>query len=298
MLAALNRVNPYSYKQDPALRKMIDVVPFGLQGNKPVHTKNVLKGVVEGIGKDDTVIIWGGGIYNWFDPITLVKAMDIIKKQREDIKLFFLGVRHPNPEVRGLDMAGKTIELAKKLYLYGKNIFFNFGWVSYKERHNYFLESDIGIITHPMHIETRFSFRTRILDYLWTGLPIISTRGDSLSDLIESKGLGITVKDGDAEDLADAIIKLADDKKYHDRCVENIKNLSVNYTWDKICRPIISFCKDPVSSALKERDTDEQKENNKAGGSKPYLFKRFFYHLFHSGPGKTARYLSNYMSQK
>jgi hypothetical protein len=25
---------------------------------------------------------------------------------------------------------------------------------------------------------------------------------------------------------------------------------------------------------------------------------RFFYHLFHSGPGKTAKYVSNYVSQK
>ncbi|MCL4416166.1 MAG: glycosyltransferase family 2 protein [Actinobacteria bacterium] len=38
MLAALNRVNPYSYNQDPQMRKLIDVVPFGLPSNKPVHT--------------------------------------------------------------------------------------------------------------------------------------------------------------------------------------------------------------------------------------------------------------------
>ncbi|MCJ7473408.1 MAG: glycosyltransferase, partial [Actinobacteria bacterium] len=193
MLAALNRVNPYSYKQDPSLRKLVDIVPFGLPGNEPIHTKNVLKGKVGGIGSKDFVIIWGGGVYNWFDPITLVKAMKIVKNTRDDIKLFFMGIKHPNPEVREFDIAEKTVELSKKLDLYEKNIFFNFGWVEYEDRQNYLLESDIGIITHPMHIETRFSFRTRILDYIWTGLPIISTRGDSLSDMIEKNGLGITV---------------------------------------------------------------------------------------------------------
>jgi len=299
MLAALNRVNPYSYRQDPSLRKMIDVVPFGLPGNKPIHTEGVLRDKVDGIGKDDFIIIWGGGVYNWFDPITLVKAMDKVKKKRDDIKLFFMGIKHPNPEVREFDMAGKTVELAKKLDLYDKNIFFNFGWVDYEERQNYLLESDIGIITHPMHIETRFSFRTRILDYLWAGLPIVSTKGDSLSDLIEQNNLGITVEDGDTSSLADAIIRLAEDREYYSECVANIEKISEQYTWDKVCKPIISFCKDPVSSALKERKTDESStESKKNTRSRFYLLKRFFYHLFHSGPGSTARYLSNYMSRK
>ncbi|MFZ3085161.1 MAG: glycosyltransferase family 2 protein, partial [Candidatus Hydromicrobium sp.] len=57
MLAALNRVNPYSYNEDPTLKKMIDVVSFGLPTNKPIHTKKVLKGKIDGIKKDDFVII-------------------------------------------------------------------------------------------------------------------------------------------------------------------------------------------------------------------------------------------------
>jgi GT2 family glycosyltransferase len=295
MLTALGRVNPYSYRQDPSLRKMIDVVPFGLPGNKPVHTKNVLKGKVSGIGRNDTVILWGGGIYNWFDPVTLVKAMALVAKERDDIKLFFMGTRHPNPEVRQTDMSARTIELSKKLELYGKNIFFNFGWVDYEERQDYLLESDIGIITHPMHVETRFSFRTRILDYLWAGLPIISTKGDSLSDLIEKEGLGITVEEGDDKQLAEAIIKLAGDGDYYRKCAENIEKVSEKYTWDRVLAPVIEFCRDPVSSALKERDSEGSAPAGREIKGSYYPARRFFYHLFHSGPSNTARYFSNYV---
>ena len=112
MLAALSRVNPYSYNQDPQMRKLIDVVPFGLPSNKPVHTRQVLKGVIKGIEKDDFVIIWGGGIYNWFDPLTLVKAMEKIQGIRKDIKLYFMGVKHPNPQVKELSLVTQTVELA------------------------------------------------------------------------------------------------------------------------------------------------------------------------------------------
>jgi hypothetical protein len=36
-------------------------------------------------------------------------------------------------------------------------------------------EADIGVSLHREDVETRYSFRTRVLDYLWAGLPIITT---------------------------------------------------------------------------------------------------------------------------
>jgi GT2 family glycosyltransferase len=306
MLAALNRVNPHSYNQDPSLKKMIDIVPFGLPAASPIHERDVLRNKVEGIGSDDFVVIWGGGIYNWFDPLTLIKAMSEIAKKRDDIKLFFMGVKHPNPEVKELQLVNDTVNLARKLGVYEKNVFFNFGWVDYDDRQNYFLEADAGIITHPEHIETRFSYRTRILDYLWTGLPVISTKGDYLSDMVDRKGLGIITGEGDVRGIVNAITKLADDRDYYDSCVGNIKKIAEDYTWEKVCRPIIDFCRDPVSSALKEREdinlSGSNREgglsagkNNESGRGGSYLTRRFFYHLFKSGPRKTSEFVSNYL---
>jgi GT2 family glycosyltransferase len=312
MLTALNRVNPYSYKEDPRLRRLIDVVPFGLPGSKPIHIKKVLKGKVDGIKEDDFVIIWGGGIYNWFDPLTLVKAMAEVGKFRNDIKLFFMGVKHPNPQVKELQLVNTTVDLAKKLNLYEKNVFFNFGWVEYDERQNYLLEADAGIITHPGHVETRFAFRTRILDYLWAGLPIISTKGDSLSEIIEQNNLGITVEDGNIAELAKAIIKIADKGEFYDRCKVNICAIATQYTWEKVCEPIIKFCKDPIISAYRKKLSPDKintstnvlnvvgssstvEEKRKKG--KGYLIKRFFYHLFRSSPKKTLGILSKYLKE-
>ncbi|MBN1298763.1 MAG: glycosyltransferase [Actinobacteria bacterium] len=322
MLAALNRVNPYSYNQDPAMRKLIDIVPFGLPSNRPMHTENVLKGKIEGISKEDKVIIWGGGIYNWFDPLTLIRAMAIVLEKRKDIKLFFLGVKHPNPQVKELSMVNETVELAKKLGVYNNNTFFNFGWVDYEKRQDYFLESDIGIITHPDHIETRFAFRTRILDYIWTGLPVISTRGDSLSDMVESKDLGLTVNAQDARGLAEAIIELSENSGLYKKCRENISSIAADFTWERVCRPIIDFCADPVSSAVRQTlrpdqvhssvnvldicgsgapaDLPSQNLNTAAEKQKGklYLAKRFFYH-FKSGGAKSAfKVYSNYLKGK
>jgi len=299
MSAALNRVNPFTYNQDPTLKKMIDVVPFGLPSEKPMHTKQVLKGKIEGINDHDFVIIWGGGIYNWFDPLTLIKAMAQIGEQREDIKLFFMGVKHPNPEVRELQLATESVNLAKKLGVYGKNVFFNFGWIPYAERQNYLLESDAGIITHPQQIETRFSFRTRMLDYLWAGLPIISTEGDSLSELIQKRGLGVVVAAEDTEGLKAAITRLANDKQFYTQCRKNIEKMVPEYRWEKVCRPLIDFCKDPIYSASRGKmDAKEEATYSNVYRKEKkgpfYLVSKFFYHFFRS-PRQSFRYLSNYM---
>ena len=43
-LAALGRINTTTYDNDPTLRRLIDVVPFGLPNDDPEHSRPVLKG--------------------------------------------------------------------------------------------------------------------------------------------------------------------------------------------------------------------------------------------------------------
>src|SRR5581483_5821421 len=97
MFAANNRVNPQQYDADPTLRSLIDVVPFGIPSDPPVSTRRVLKGVFPGIEEHDRVILWGGGIWEWFDPLTLIRAVHRVRSTRPEVKLFFMGIKHPNP---------------------------------------------------------------------------------------------------------------------------------------------------------------------------------------------------------
>ncbi len=56
-------------------------------------------------------------------------------------------------------------------------MFFNDGWVEYAQRQNFLLEATLGVTTHFDSAETRFSFRTRALDYLWAALPVVDYGG-------------------------------------------------------------------------------------------------------------------------
>ncbi|MGZ4695350.1 MAG: glycosyltransferase, partial [Acidimicrobiales bacterium] len=192
-LASLGRVNPATYDADPGLDALIDIVPFGISDHPPERTAPGIRGVIPGIGADDAVILWGGGVYNWFDPLTLLRAIDQLRTRRPDVRLVFLGMRHPNPDIPEMRMAVEARRLSDDLGLTGVHVFFNEEWVPYDHRQNFLLDADVAVTTHFHHVETDYSFRTRVLDYLWATLPTVTTDGDSLADLIERKGLGLTV---------------------------------------------------------------------------------------------------------
>jgi glycosyltransferase involved in cell wall biosynthesis len=201
--------------------------------------------VVPGIGPDDTVLLWGGGIYNWFDPLTLLRAVDRLRRRRPDVRLFFLGLKHPNPDIPEMRMAVEARALSDRLGLTGTFAFFNEGWVDYDDRQNYLLDADIGVSTHLDHIETAMSYRTRILDYLWASLPTVATAGDALAELIEARQLGLTVPAGDVEALESALGALLDDDDLRARMGANAGAAATELTWSSVLAPLVAFCRAP-----------------------------------------------------
>ncbi|MDP9075669.1 MAG: glycosyltransferase family 4 protein [Actinomycetota bacterium] len=245
-LAAIGRINPVVYDWDPSLERLITVVPFGLPDSPPMHRHPALKGVVPGIGPDDRVILWGGGIYNWFDPLTLLRAVDQLRHRLPDVRLYFLGMRHPNPAVPAMRTASEAFDLSAQLGLTGTHVFFNEDWVPYDDRENYLLEADIGVSTHLDHLETAFSFRTRILDYLWAGIPIITTKGDYFADLVDAEKLGSTVPAGDVDALAQALFMLLEDRELAEGCRLRVAEVARQFTWPEVLGNLVEFCRHPT----------------------------------------------------
>jgi glycosyltransferase involved in cell wall biosynthesis len=243
-LASLGRVNPVVYDDDPSLDSLIALAPFGVTEAQFPEGPGALKGVVEGIGHDDQVVLWGGGVYNWFDPLTLVRAIDRLRHRLPGVRLYFLGLTHPNPEVPTMRMASDLRALTVELGLEGTHVFFNEGWVDYQQRASYLRDADVGVSTHLDHVETEFSFRTRILDYLWAGLPVVATGGDVIAEMIESAGAGVTVPAGDVEALEEALASLLADPRAAAAASAGSRALGSELTWSKNLAPLVSFCRD------------------------------------------------------
>lgn len=195
-------------------------------------------------------------MWKWFDPCSIIRAIAEITKTRRNIKLLFLGAKRFESDTTGINVAYATeeaISLSKQLGVYNRTVFFHDTWVPYNERQNYFLEANIGISAHFNTLETRFSFRTRILDYLWAELPVITTTGDYLSDLVEQRQLGIVIPPSHIEQIRKAILRLADDQAFVEQCRANIRRIRTQFVWSQVIKPLEAFCASPCRTSYLSR---------------------------------------------
>ena len=241
MLNAVGRVNPYTYDKDSTLKKLIDVVPFGIPSDLPEHTKDVAKGVIPNIKEDDMIALWGGGIWNWLDPITAIKALWEVTRSRKDIKMLFIGAKHPDPKLPEMKKCVEAIKLSKELDLFGEYVFFN-EWTPYKMRQNFLLEADVGLSIHQERIETEFSYRTRVMDYVWAKLPIITTEGDLVAKMVKEKNIGEVVKYENAHKLARVMESMLVNKSLREIYKKNLYKIAPKFYWENVTRPLVEYC--------------------------------------------------------
>ncbi|QFG02885.1 glycosyltransferase [Tepidiforma bonchosmolovskayae] len=249
MMTSLGLISPRVYEADPTLRRYIDSAPHGIRPEPPIPGERVLRGVRPGFGEHDRIILWNGGIIQWYDPATLIEALRLLN--RDDVKLLFLGASYP-----GIRELGKGVRFQDAKAIAARNgqlnrtIFFEEGWVSHEEAKQYVLEADISVCTYFDNMETRYSHRTRFVDLIWGELPFICTHGDVLAEEVAQEGWGLVVPEGDAPALAQAIAKLLDDREFYTRCRANLAAARPRLQWSATMKPLIRFCMEtgePVS---------------------------------------------------
>jgi glycosyltransferase involved in cell wall biosynthesis len=236
-LAALGRIDHESYARDPSFRSLIDVVPFGIDPVAPIARDPVLKGVVPGISSSDKVALWGGGMWDWLDPLTVIRAVDILG--REDLKLFMLGTGHPNPAVPRMAMERKAVRLAEQLGMLDRSVFVNDRWVPFEDRGSYLLEADVGVSAHRDELEARFAFRARLLDCIWAGLPIVTSAGESVAEIVSERNLGRVVACGDVDAYARAIADVIDAGR--DAFADSFRATRPQFEWAEVVNVLDSL---------------------------------------------------------
>jgi glycosyltransferase involved in cell wall biosynthesis len=251
MMSCLGLVTGAVYDRDNTLRALVDTAPYGVRPDPvapPEPTESVLKGVFPGVERGDTVILWNGGILKWYDPLTVIRAVARIVERRPDVKLLFLGTRYP---VSGFD-PGATVDeayaLSRELGLLGRNVLFNEGWLPYDLSGRYMAEADIGVSAYYDNLETHFSYRTRLVDFLWAETPVVCTRGDVIAELVERRELGVAVPERDVDAMTTALWRLIEDRAFYERCKDNLRALKPELAWERQLSPLIAFCRRDAAS--------------------------------------------------
>ena len=108
------------------------------------------------------------------------------------------------------------------------------------QRGNWLLQADCAISTHVEHLETRFAFRTRLLDCFWARLPVVCTRGDDLGELVDREGAGVAVPQQDPAATADALEQRAEPRP-RGATLEALDRLAEAFAWPRVAEPLVRF---------------------------------------------------------
>lgn len=252
MLAATGRLNPEIYRLDRDARKLIDIVPFGLPDNPPQPSAPRFKGVHPGIDSADRLLLWFGGMWNWLDPLGVVQAFAAIAPDYPTAKLLFV-TKPPEPGASSGTAYESALGFARSRGLLDTRIFVS-GTVPPDERGGLLCEADIGLSYHTDHLETRFAYRTRIVDYIWAGLPMIVASGDDLGDTIERDGLGFAAPPGNAEALETAMRAMLNEQNPRAARSPAFDAARQSHTWERAIRPLTAFCSAPRKAPDLEAD--------------------------------------------
>jgi glycosyltransferase involved in cell wall biosynthesis len=249
MMVALGLLGPRTYDRDPSLSSIIGEVPFGLPSEPPAIDGRSprLRDHFDGaILPEDEVVLWNGGIWSWLDAPTAVQAMALLRERRGRAKLVFMGASEAD---QAREAEAEARRIAERLGLLGRGVYFNDAWVAYADRAAWLLDADCAVSTQIEHLETRFAFRTRLLDCFWTGLPVVCTRGDELAERIERDGLGTAVPERDPAALAAALEAVLE--RGRDSYADAIARAAGDYAWSRVIGPLVSFiAQDPLPPRL------------------------------------------------
>ena len=241
-LTALGRVNPERSADDPDLRGLIAPVPFGVPEDLPPHDPILDP-------DPDRLTILFGGLYDWYDPWTLLEALE----RFSDRSWTLLFVENPNPEETPQRLRQEVESWCRKRGWWEERVRF-VPWVPSERRFDLLRDVDLLVSPHQPSLETRLSMRTRYLDALAVGCPVILTADGALSRMVREHGAGWVVPAGDeaslARALAEAWTETVDGRREREA---GARTLVEDLRWERVLEPLAAFCREPRRDPTRER---------------------------------------------
>ena len=150
------------------------------------------------------LVLWFGGLWPWFDGETAVRAFALAAREHPAARFRILGGRHPRGEAPDTLDAVLAIAASSGLAERVETA----PWVAPCELSEQLAQASCALCLAHDGIEHRLAQRTRLLDLLSAGVPIICTQGDALGSRAVEAGAATAVPPGDVQAAANALSAL------------------------------------------------------------------------------------------
>lgn len=285
VMAQVGRINPITYGDED----LIQIVPYGIYREKAVAKNDPVSKLVK--NKKAFKLLWFGGIYPWFDLTNLLEAVKNANKTTP-IELIMVGVKNP------FNQHPDFIKRYEEVMDYIKNnnmdeIVHVTDWVKFEDRAEWYLGSDAVVLINNIGMENTLAWRTRLVDYVWADLPIVTNGGDPMSDILEANKAVYILPDLDVKTIEKEIIKISKDKETLKQVSTNLSKVRRLFYWDKVTEnlsKLISKGYKPADAGLlKEIEILNSPVLQNAGGSRIVRAKNKARRI----TGKALRYYKN-----
>jgi glycosyltransferase involved in cell wall biosynthesis len=229
------------------------VAPLGFASGQAARLDKARVRKDLGISEGTVLLVSAGGAWPWTDLDTLAKAMVLYAEQGgSSVRLYLPGLTQPDNDERNL-VADNIKSLAKQYPQHfsdqlsaNKTITIEADWSSGgRNLPKILAASDLGVNLNKEGLESWQSHRVRFVDYLFNGLPVLSTIGCTLSE--QMPGSCKLVDAGSVRSYVEAIRSLESDPNTLDRLSRQAQKdrvkLDSSNTYGKILPEILSGTK-------------------------------------------------------
>jgi glycosyltransferase involved in cell wall biosynthesis len=238
-LMVANRINPDTWRHRHGTEQIIGLVPFGLPNILPPSADEV--SLPEGIPDDVPLVVWGGGMWDWLEPEIVVSAWPEVLKRYPRAVLAFPGTHHPNPHVPVMGAVSRARRIATDLGIMDSIVFGQ--WLPRNEYLGLLSQASCGVSAHSPGLECRYAARTRYLDAIWMGLPMVVSEGDEYAEYIADHKLGIVVRESNPQDFAQGMLRVLDSGR--SSYTENFLRVRSRLAWRRMAAPLVEWAKNP-----------------------------------------------------
>lgn len=206
-------------------------LPFGIPEEEPGDEV----GELPGLPPDHAVILWWGGVWPWLDLETLLAARARLGRRKLSL-VVPVGAR---PGSFGTSFGPSELKAAmQRHHLKIPEVIGLESWFPYPRRAALLNRASILAVLHHPGEEAELSFRTRAMDGLWAGVPLLLSEGGEVADLARAGGWGAVVRTGDVASTA-AAMDLLLTQRYQQRCRQALEESRVHWRWNRLMETLL-----------------------------------------------------------
>jgi len=206
-------------------------VPFGIPDEDPPAEM----GQVPGVPRDWAVVLWWGGVWPWLDLDTLLAA----RARLADLPVSVVVPVAPRPGRSAVAFGPAELSAAAARHgLRPPQVVGLEAWVPYAERHRVLHRASLVAVLHRPGEESDLSFRTRALDGVWAGVPLLLTEGGEVARLARTNGWGAVVPPGDPRAVA-ATLEVVLMERQQLRFRDRIRDSRSAWRWSEVAKPLV-----------------------------------------------------------